>query len=68
MATCAARLPAWPSRSCGGESALMSNATRSRPARARIRRSPSLADSPPHEGVVTPGATEGSKTSMSQHT
>ena len=65
--TVAARNAVAPCTSCGGETVLTSNATKLRPASWRSRASPSLGDRPPHSGVQTPGAQDGSKMSMSKH-
>src|SRR5713101_3741524 len=65
--TVPARKAVIPALSCGGLTVLTSKATKSSSARpSRIAR-PSLALSPPQVGVATPGATEGSNTSISKH-
>ena len=55
-----------PFTSCGGLTVFTSTATILRSVRQRSRSMPSRAYSPPHEGVQTPGAVDGSNTSMSK--
>ena len=66
MIICAQRCAAMSLTSCGGLTVLKSIATMFRPLRLRISSIPSRAVRPPQLAVQTPGATDGSKTSVPQ--
>ncbi len=64
--TVAAKKAVMPPTSWGGLTVLTSKATKLRPAKPCNRVNPSRAVAPPHVGVHTPGAQDGSKKSMSK--